>query len=96
MPVPLLAVKGLVKHFETRRSLSARLLGEARTSVHAVDDVSFEIARGETLGLIGESGCGKSTLGRTVLRLVEPNAGSIRFDGIDVPRPAGPPTNRES
>jgi peptide/nickel transport system ATP-binding protein len=52
--------------------------------IKAVDDVSFEIRRGETLGLVGESGCGKSTVGRTILRLYEPTAGSIRFDGQDI------------
>ena len=50
----------------------------------AVDDVSFEIRRGETFGLVGESGCGKSTTGRLLMRLIEPDSGSVRFDGIDL------------
>jgi oligopeptide/dipeptide ABC transporter ATP-binding protein len=83
-PLPLLTVTNLVKHYEVRRSLGERLLGKARTRVHAVNGVSLEIARGETLGLIGESGCGKSTLGRALLRLHEPSAGRVRFDGVDV------------
>jgi len=74
---PLLEVRDLVKHFPIRRGIFSRVAAW----VHAVDGVSFELARGETLGLVGESGCGKTTLGRTLLRLYEPTAGSIVFDG---------------
>src|SRR5258708_38013582 len=71
----LVSVRGLVKHFAVEGSDDV---------VRAVDGVSFEIFRGETLGLVGESGCGKSTVGRCLLRLVEPTAGEIIFDGRDV------------
>ena len=76
----LLQVEGLVKHFPVRRGV----LGRLRGAVRAVDGVSLEIARGETLGVVGESGCGKSTLGRLVLRLIEPTGGRIVFDGRDL------------
>jgi oligopeptide/dipeptide ABC transporter ATP-binding protein len=72
----LLEVEGLVQHFPAP--------GRRRGVVHAVDDVSFTVAEGETLGLVGESGCGKTTLGRTLLRLYEPTAGTIRFAGTDI------------
>jgi len=81
---PLLDVKNLVKHFEGRRSLGERLTGKPKSVVKALNDVSFTVQRGETLGLIGESGCGKSTLGRAVLRLHEPTSGKVEFDGADV------------
>jgi oligopeptide/dipeptide ABC transporter ATP-binding protein len=73
----LLSVTGLVKHFPVRKGLLQRTVGW----VHAVDGISFDIAPGETLGLVGESGCGKSTTGKAVLKLIEPTAGEIRIDG---------------
>ncbi|MEQ9689056.1 MAG: ATP-binding cassette domain-containing protein [Bauldia litoralis] len=78
-PAPLVALDRLVKHFPVRMGL-----GFSRAQVHAVDDVSFTIARGETLGLVGESGCGKSTLARCIVRLMEPTGGALRFDGADI------------
>jgi oligopeptide/dipeptide ABC transporter ATP-binding protein len=80
----LLEVDGLVKHFPLRAGPVARLLRQAPRVVRAVDGVSFTIAPGETLGLVGESGCGKTTTGRLVLRAIEPTAGRIRFDGEDI------------
>ncbi|MBI1903298.1 MAG: dipeptide ABC transporter ATP-binding protein [Planctomycetia bacterium] len=77
---PLLQVTNLKKHFPIRRGVFQRVVGHVR----AVDDVSFHINPGETLGLVGESGCGKTTVGRTLLRLIEPTAGEIAFEGRDV------------
>src|SRR5213083_2034370 len=81
-PSPLVDVQGLVKHFPGERGLFG--LGRPRAAVRAVDDVSFAIAPGQTLGLVGESGCGKSTVGRAILRLIEPDAGRVTIDGQDV------------
>ena len=77
---PLLQVKDLVKHFP----IKSGLFGRGRDYVRAVDGVSFDLIRGETLGLVGESGCGKSTTGRCILRLIEPTSGQIWFEGRDV------------
>ena len=79
-PAPVLEVTSLKKHFPIKKGILRRTVGH----VFAVDDVSFSIAEGETLGLVGESGCGKSTVARAVLRLVEPTAGSIRLGGHDI------------
>lgn len=78
---PLLEVEGLVKHFPVT---SGVLLRREIGTVHAVEGVSFTIEEGETFGLVGESGCGKSTTGRCIMRLHEPTAGSIRFQGQEV------------
>ena len=82
MSRPILEVEALVKHFPVRGGLFAREVG----TVQAVDGVSFDLAPGETLGLVGESGCGKSTTGRAILRLVEPTSGTITLDGEDITR----------
>ena len=78
----LLEVRNLTKHYPVRKSAFWRSSGQ----VHAVDDITFSIADGETLGLVGESGCGKSTASKTILRLVEPTAGSIRWRGTRIDR----------
>jgi oligopeptide/dipeptide ABC transporter ATP-binding protein len=77
---PLVEVRDLVKHFPVRGGILQRTVAV----VQAVDGVSFDIHRGETLGLVGESGCGKTTVGRLLLRLIEPTSGTIRFDGRDI------------
>ena len=77
---PLLEVRHLAKRFPIRGGILDTPVGY----VQAVDDVSFSIHPGETLGLVGESGCGKSTLGRTILRLIAPSAGQVLFDGTDL------------
>ena len=76
----LLEVSDLKKHFPIRGGVLGRTVGY----VYAVDGVSFKIGKGETMGLVGESGCGKTTVGRCILRLIEPTAGEIRFEGLDI------------
>src|SRR5580700_565398 len=78
---PLLQVNGLTKHFPVRGELFA-----ARKTVRAVDDVSFAIAKGETVGIVGESGCGKSTTARLLMHLMKRDAGEIIYDGMQVGR----------
>jgi oligopeptide/dipeptide ABC transporter ATP-binding protein len=80
MTAPVLEVRDLVKHFDVKRSW----LGKPLSTVKAVDGVSFALAPGETLALVGESGCGKSTVGRLIMRLIDPTAGRIVIDGTDV------------
>lgn len=80
MPEILLNVENLKKYFPIKKGLLSKTVGY----VKAVDDVSFKINKGETLGLVGESGCGKTTIGRTLLRLIEPTGGKVVFDGDDV------------
>jgi peptide/nickel transport system ATP-binding protein len=77
---PLLTVHGLTKHFHIRSGLANRKSG----TVHAVDDVSFTVGKGEVLGIVGESGCGKSTTARLLMNLIEPDAGTLVFDGDPV------------
>ncbi|WP_435152541.1 ABC transporter ATP-binding protein [Haladaptatus sp. DFWS20] len=83
MGEPLLEVEGLTKHFSDSGGFLSGLFGESE-SVRAVEDVSFTIHKGETLGLVGESGCGKSTLARTILRLLKPTDGTVYFKGRDL------------
>lgn len=76
----LLSVKHLTKNYVSKKSF----FGKPLSYVHAVDDVSLDIFRGETLGVVGESGCGKSTLGRSILRLIEPTSGEVIYNGKDL------------
>ncbi len=82
---PLLSVRGLKKWFPVSSGVLQRTIAQVR----AVDGVDLDIMKGETLGLVGESGCGKSTLGRTIIRLLDPTAGTIRFKGEDIARKHG-------
>jgi peptide/nickel transport system ATP-binding protein/oligopeptide transport system ATP-binding protein len=79
---PVLRVTNLIKHFPVRRGVFGRQVA----AVHAVDDVSFELYAGRSLGLVGESGSGKTTTGRTVMRLIEPTSGTVELDGVGVTR----------
>ncbi|HKV44967.1 MAG TPA: oligopeptide/dipeptide ABC transporter ATP-binding protein [bacterium] len=86
MPEPLLRVRDLVKHFPLPLTLVDALRRRPPDQVRAVDGVSFDLARGATLGLVGESGCGKSTLGRCLLRLYQPDGGAVWFGDVDLAR----------
>ena len=76
----IVEVKNLKQYFPIKAGLMQRVVGY----VKAVDDISFKIERGKTMGLVGESGCGKTTVGKTILRLLKPTSGKVIYDGIDV------------
>jgi len=84
---PLVEIEDLEVHFPIKSGL---VIDRQVGAVRAVDGVTFDVRRGETLGVVGESGCGKTTLGRALLRLVEPTGGAVRFDGVDVRAAKGP------
>src|SRR5579864_72779 len=77
---PLVEITNLTKWFAVKQGVFARGKGV----VHAVEDVSLTVNRGETLGIVGESGCGKTTTARLIVRLIDPTGGTIRFDGVDI------------
>ena len=89
MAEPLVSAKGLAKSFPAPRRLNDVLAGR-RPEVHAVDGIDLTVARGESVGLLGESGCGKTTTGRLLLKLIEPTGGSISFDGTPLAGLRGP------
>src|SRR5882724_4136455 len=78
---PLVEVRDLVKHFPITQGI---IIQRAVGAVHAVDDISFDVLEGETLGIVGETGCGKSTTARLIVRLLEPTSGSIKYRGEDI------------
>ena len=78
----IVELEHVTKHFPVKQGVFSR----ARSRVHAVEDVTLSVRRGETLGIVGESGCGKSTTARLMLRLIDPTDGTIRFDGRDITR----------
>src|SRR5699024_3392063 len=80
MAKPILEVDGLKKYFEVKGGVFGRKVGE----IKAVDDISFTVMEGEILGIVGESGCGKSTTGKSILRLIEPSAGKVKFEDQDI------------
>lgn len=82
MTATLLQVENLKKHFPIRHGLFSKIVGK----VHAVDGISLGIQRKQTLGLVGESGCGKTTAGKTMLKLIEPTSGAIKYNGVDITR----------
>jgi oligopeptide/dipeptide ABC transporter ATP-binding protein len=82
--VPVISVEGVSKSFRAPQTLSRLLAGKPTAAIQALNQVDFEVRRGETLGIVGESGCGKSTLARCLVRLLEPDEGRIRFEGRDV------------
>jgi len=81
---PLLAIEDVVVRFDMPYTIADRIVGQPRRVVHALNAVRLDIRRGETIGIVGESGCGKSTLARTIVRLIEPDDGHIRFEGVDI------------